>query len=416
MKAGWHIKALEDIAYLAGRIGWKGLTAKEYTEEGPFFLSVHSLNYGDYVDFRDAFHISQHRYDESPEIMLQADDVLICKDGAGIGKVGIIGEMPGPATINSSLLLIRALGQIDAKFLYYALSSPYFQRIVQQKIDGATTPHLYQKDIRAFPVPVPPLPEQPRIVSILDEAFVGLEAMRANAEKNLQNARSLFGTMLADLFTKDNSNWTKKPIAQIATKIGSGATPKGGKQSYKAQGLSLIRSMNVHDRRFKYDDLAYLDDEQAEKLSNVVVEKDDVLLNITGASVARCCKVPENVLPARVNQHVSIIRPVQTSILPRFLEYALTARPNKERLLGVGEKGGSTRQAITKAQIEEFPIAFPAVELQARLIADLDGMADETSRLEAIYTKKLAAIDELKQSILQKAFAGELTAAEAVAA
>jgi type I restriction enzyme, S subunit len=77
---GWEVRTLEEVAYLSGRIGWKGLTAKEYTSEGPFFVSVHSLNYGDYVDFRDAFHISQARYDESPEIMLKPNDVLICKD------------------------------------------------------------------------------------------------------------------------------------------------------------------------------------------------------------------------------------------------------------------------------------------------------------------------------------------------
>ena len=98
----WETKKLGDIAYLAGRIGWKGLTAKEYKTEGLLFVSVHSLNYGDSVDFRDAFHISQARYDESPEIMLRKNDILICKDGAGIGKLGIIRVLPSPATINSS--------------------------------------------------------------------------------------------------------------------------------------------------------------------------------------------------------------------------------------------------------------------------------------------------------------------------
>src|SRR5580700_11598108 len=119
MKNGWQRKQLGELAVLKGRIGWRGLTAKEYTKSGPLFLSVHSLNYGDYVDFRDAFHISQERYDESPEIILRKDDVLICKDGAGIGKVGIVGELAKQATINSSLLLIRALEGILPKYLYY---------------------------------------------------------------------------------------------------------------------------------------------------------------------------------------------------------------------------------------------------------------------------------------------------------
>lgn len=165
---GWVKKQLGDLAELRGRIGWRGLTAKEYTKTGPLFLSVHSLNYGDYVDFRDAFHISQERYKESPEIILQKDDVLICKDGAGIGKLGIVGELPGEATINSSLLLIRSSKSIHPKFLYWCLSSPYFQRIVNSRLNGATTPHLYQRDITEFPVLLPPFTDQERILAMLD--------------------------------------------------------------------------------------------------------------------------------------------------------------------------------------------------------------------------------------------------------
>src|SRR5258706_14087732 len=121
MNNGWKSRQLGELAELKGRIGWRGLTAKEYTKTGPLFLSVHSLNYGDYVNFRDAFHISQERYDESPEIMLQRDDILICKDGAGIGKLGIVPDVPEPTTINSSLLLIRPSSKLIPKFLYFCL-------------------------------------------------------------------------------------------------------------------------------------------------------------------------------------------------------------------------------------------------------------------------------------------------------
>ena len=187
----WEIKKLEDVAYLAGRIGWKGLTAKEYTPDGPLFLSVHSLNYGDCVDFRDAFHISQERYDESPEIMLRDDDILLCKDGAGIGKLGIIDCVPGPASINSSLLLIRANEGVAAKYLYYALCSLIFQRVVQERIDGATTPHLYQREIKQLEIPLPLLSEQNRIVEILDEVSEGIDAAVANTEKKLGSLAEL---------------------------------------------------------------------------------------------------------------------------------------------------------------------------------------------------------------------------------
>lgn len=409
MKNGWQKKQLGELADLKGRIGWRGLTAKEYTESGPLFLSVHSLNYGDYIDFRDAFHISAERYVESPEIMIQEGDVLICKDGAGIGKVGIVGELPDRTTINSSLLLIRSGDSILPKFLYRCLSSPYFQKIVNSRLNGATTPHLYQRDITEFPVVVPPLPEQKRIVGILDEAFDGIATAKANAEKNLQNARTLFDSYLQSVFTQRGQGWVENKLESVTTKIGSGATPRGGEESYKAEGIPLIRSLNVHDLGFKYAKLAFLDDFQATELSNVEVQPRDVLLNITGASVARCCIVPEDVLPARVNQHVSIIRPIADKLNPGFLHYLLISKPYKEQLLQTGEEGGSTRQAITKAQIQDFSVEYPTtLKEQQTIVAKLDAMLAETQRLASLYERKLAALEALKKSLLHQAFTGNL--------
>ncbi len=150
---------------------------------------------------------------------------------------------------------------------------------------------------------------------------------KENAEKNLQNARELFESYLQGLFgTTDEhglaqikDGWEDTKLEKITTKIGSGATPLGGEKSYHAEGISLIRSLNVYDKGFRIKDLAFLDNNQADKLSNVVVESGDILLNITGASVARCCIVPEEILPARVNQHVSIIRLIKDVMIPEFL-------------------------------------------------------------------------------------------------
>lgn len=410
MRVGWKTLKLADVAELSGRIGWKGLTAKEYKTEGPRFLSVHSLNYGDFVDFRDAFHISQGRYDESPEIMLQSGDVLICKDGAGIGKVGIVGALPGPTTINSSLLLVRATAKIKPKYLYYILMSPYFQSIVQSRLEGATTPHLYQRDIAGFPIHLPPLDEQGRIVEVLDKAFIAIAAATANARANLTNANALFESYLRSIFDAPSIDWHHSTLGKLTSKVGSGATPRGGKDAYKTNGTPLIRSMNVHDRYFKDRNLAFIDDQQARLLNNVVVQENDVLLNITGASVARCCLAPQASANARVNQHVAIIRPYPEILLPQFLELALTSPHYKDILLGVGEKGGSTRQAITKAEILNLSVAFPSIEMQSAIVKHASKLQLHTRKLSMIADQKLAALVELKQSLLQKAFAGEMTA------
>ncbi|WP_096187060.1 restriction endonuclease subunit S [Evansella halocellulosilytica] len=156
--------------------------------------------------------------------------------------------------------------------------------------------------------------------------------------------------------------WKVTPLNSICTKIGSGATPRGGKGSYHNKGISLIRSQNVYDFVFSPKDIAYIDENQAKKLTNVKVEENDILLNITGVSVARCCKVPKFTLPARVNQHVMIIRPEGDLNLNHYLLSLLCYSENKSKLLGISQSG-STREAITKSEVENFKILLPTNEV-----------------------------------------------------
>ncbi|WP_051785863.1 restriction endonuclease subunit S [Endozoicomonas numazuensis] len=200
------------------------------------------------------------------------------------------------------------------------------------------------------------------------------------------------------------ARWSKDKLVNLTTKIGSGATPKGGKAAYKVEGISLIRSMNVHDNYFKPKDLAFIDEQQADKLSNVVVEKLDVLLNITGASVARCSVVNESYLPARVNQHVAILRPKSEVIDSHFLSYLLVSHEYKKKLLHSGNKAGSTREALTKSQLQNFEIEFPELPEQKRIVAILDQAFAEIEQARALAEKNLNNARELFESYLQQVF------------
>ena len=186
--------------------------------------------------------------------------------------------------------------------------------------------------------------------------------------------KSRFNEMFGDPVLNE-MGWEKHRLSKLTLKIGSGATPRGGRESYVNEGIALIRSMNVYDGKFIFKDLAYLTNVQAEKLNNVIVESDDVLLNITGASVSRCCIVPQIILPARVNQHVSIIRCKKHLLSPIFLNQLLITSEFKSLLQKIGESSGATRQAITKNQIEELTIPLPPLFLQnefADFVAQVD--------------------------------------------
>jgi len=407
MKAGWQRRQLGELAELKGRIGWRGLTAKEYTQAGPLFLSVHSLNYGDYVDFRDAFHISYERYAESPEIMLKEGDVLICKDGAGIGKVGILGALPDHATINSSLLLIRSGPLILPKFLFRCLSSPYFQEIVNSRLNGATTPHLYQRDITEFPVVLPPIPEQQRIVAILDEAFGNIAKARANALKNLHNARALFESHLHAIFTERGDGWTEKPLDQVASVI-NGFAFKSGDFSQNGS-TKCIKITNVGVREFVCEAGNGLPADFSSKYSSVSIPSGSIVIALTRTIISSGLKVavvPTGYKNALLNQRVAAILPQQGGVSLPFLFAYLSSQHVASY---VTERVNTLMQPnLSIADLRAMPIPAPSISQQEEITELLSSLSDETQRLESIYKQKLAALDELKQSLLHQAFSGNL--------
>jgi len=212
-------------------------------------------------------------------------------------------------------------------------------------------------------------------------------------------AQSIFIDMFGDP-VQNEKGWEKNILKNCCSKIGSGSTPRGGKESYKSEGISLIRSMNVYDREFLYKDLAYIDDLQAEKLKNVRVEKGDVLFNITGASVCRCTVVPKNILPARVNQHVAILRTKFEIINNYFLNNLLISNPVKSNLLRIGSGGGAVMEAITKEQLENFEIIIPPLDLQNQF-------AEKIKNIEAqkeLVKKQAEESENLFQALLQESF------------
>ena len=238
------------------------------------------------------------------------------------------------------------------RYLYYALKNA--------KIPN-TGYNRHYKWLKELEIEYPPIDQQVKTVKVLDK----VESIIYNRQNQLQKLDELVKARFVELFGNpviNNKGWNVSDLGQLTIKIGSGATPKGGKEAYQTDGISLIRSMNVHNGKFEYKELAHISDEQAARLENVAVEKNDVLLNITGASVARSCVVPTNVLPARVNQHVCIIR-CKDSIMPDFIN-SLLIDDNYQDLLWSIAGSGATREAITKQQVESLQIILPPISKQ----------------------------------------------------
>jgi type I restriction enzyme, S subunit len=197
--------------------------------------------------------------------------------------------------------------------------------------------------------------------------------------------------------------WRSKTLGEISTKIGSGFTPRGGESIYLAEGTPLIRSMNVYDDDFSEDGLAFVSEEHATALSGVAVESRDILLNITGASVARCCMAPDRLLPARVNQHVMILRVDPIAANPFFVHKAINSDERKRQILSYAQKG-STREALTKEMVSGFQVVLPTENLMRRFGDHAASFFQQRENL-ALQNKKLRTARDL---LLPRLMSGEI--------
>lgn len=196
------------------------------------------------------------------------------------------------------------------------------------------------------------------------------------------------------------SEWKKVKLKDCCIKIGSGSTPKGGSMVYVNSGTSLIRSQNVYNLSFDYNGLTHITEDAANKLKGVTVFNEDILLNITGDSVARTCIVPKEVLPARVNQHVAIIRTDRKKMNWRFLNYYLASPKMQAHMLSLAVGKGASRNALTKQMIENFEVPYPPLSTQHRIAITL-------SRYDSLienYQKQIKLLEEAAQRLYKEWF------------
>ena len=197
-----------------------------------------------------------------------------------------------------------------------------------------------------------------------------------------------------------SSEWQSKRLGDCCLKIGSGATPKGGKDVYLDSGpVRLIRSQNIYNEGFSPSGLAFISEEQAKKLDNVSVLAGDVLLNITGDSVARVCQAPAAYLPARVNQHVAIIRADPNTFDARYLRYFLASPAQQDLMLGLAA-AGATRNALTKSMIEAFQVPCPPAKVQREIAGVLESLDDRITLLR----ETNATLEAIAQALFKSWF------------
>ncbi len=298
-------------------------------------------------------------------VAFTADAVLYSKLRPNLNKV-VVADEPGLAT-SEMLPLIVNPEVLDRRYFAYLLRSNSFVNLAVSSTAGSKMPRMNKKTLLNAVFPIPSLELQHQRIDLLSS----IEKARTKAELLIQQLDTLVKSRFIEMFGDpvEENRWARITLASLCTKLGSGATPRGGKAAYKTSGIPLIRSMNVHNGYFESKDLAYIDEIQAKKLDNVTLHKGDVLLNITGASVARSCLLPDYLAGGRVNQHVSIVRCDPNRMLPRVLNSIFTSDSYQRFLLEHSRMAGATREAITKDDLETMTVPLPPLSLQYKFAA-----------------------------------------------
>ncbi len=289
--------------------------------------------------------------------------------------------------------------QLLPKYLMMWFTRSEFDREACFNAVGGVRGSLEWEDFENMKLPIPHPDNQREIVKEYNTIQNRMALNQQLIQKLEETAQAIYKQWFVEGIDLENlpKGWRVDKLKNICAKIGSGSTPTGGKESYSSSGISLIRSTNVFDYNFTYEDLAFINDAQANKLRNVEVKESDILFNITGVSVARCCMVPSNVLPARVNQHVMIIRPDKKLNISFYLLLNLCSTYSKNGLLGISQSG-STREAITKTEIEEFEIVVPEDGILEKFERQMQKMFSFKD-LKSLENQKLT---ELKELLLSK--------------
>jgi type I restriction enzyme S subunit len=357
---------------------------------GDVYPFITPTDIGDYRDCTPVRHLSEEGRTSQRNLLLPAKTVCV----TCIASVGKMCMTSSPSFTNQQInSIIVNEEKHDPSFVYYLLKT----RVEHLKAiaGGAATPIINKSSFSEVEVRVPELPTQRKIAGILSVYDDLIENNLSRIKILEEMAQSLYrewfvhfrfpgheSTKFVDsALGQIPKGWGITDLEKVTTKIGSGATPRGGKDSYQTDGITLIRSMNIYDYSFEFDNLAFIDPKQAAQLENVSVEARDVLLNITGASVCRCAMVPSYLLPARVNQHVAIIRANIDLMDPHFLLDSINSEQNKRTLFSLAQ-GGATREALTKETICRFKILLPPRDLVFRYGRIADAMHTQREGLQ----------------------------------
>jgi type I restriction enzyme S subunit len=406
MREGWELKKLGEVCEKITR----GISPKYIEKNGTLVLNQkcvrdHKINF-DLARLHD-----ENVKSISNDKFLRVGDVLVNSTGEGtLGRVAQVRDLPEEkVTVDSHVSIVRPL---DSKFYldFFGWAMVYIESEIEESGAGASGQTELARTIleNNFSIAYPKsLPEQQRIVAILDEAFAAIAKAKANAEQNLKNAKELFESYLQAVFEKKGKGWETKTVQEIAKVINGYAFSSNDFQS--TNSIKSVKITNVGVKEFVEESENYLPEKFRETFKEFQVREGDIVIALTRTIISAGLKVaviPKSYDGALINQRVAAMTPKEKLVNQEFLYFFLCSKAVEKYVLEHVNTLMQPNLSINDLKI--MPVNLPSLQEQQTIVRQLDALRAETQRLEAVYQQKLVDLEELKKSILQKAFAGEL--------
>lgn len=417
LPAHWRMSRLDRVATVNARVGWKALTAAEYQLDGYAFLATPNIKNRD-IDFTDVNYISEFRYNESPELQLTEGDVLLTKDGFTLGTVNIVRHLPRPATVNGSIAVLRPFG-VHPGFLHYVIASSVTQERIWAVKDGMDVLHLFQRDIKKFPVPLPPPEEQRRIADFLDAETGRIDTMQALREYQISLIDDAAVARAFDAVAGRNvkgdrkdsglrwlgtvpSDWRIAAVTHLfEVELGKMLNQDRTTGDYLRP---YLRVANVQWDEVDVRDLAMMDfppnEQQRYRLS-----KGDLLVCEGGSWPGRAAVWGGQVEEIYYQKALHRIR-ARGADLSRWLYYCMLVA-EKLRVFAV-QGNSSTMTHLTREQLRPQRFPFPDVATQKAAVEGLDRAAARDRSMKNLLQKQQNVMLERRQALITAAVTGQI--------
>lgn len=398
MKEGWDKVPLNEYITL---IDYRGRTPAK-TESGVRLITAKNVKLG-YLQKEPQEFINPDDYDSWMTRGIPKYGDVIFTTEAPLGNVAQINTEERLAFAQRIIVMQPRADKIDQTFLKYMLLSPEIRKKIFDNGTGATVTGIKSKLLKQIQIPIPPLSEQEEIVAILDEVFTAIVQARANIEKNIENANEFFQSRLNEIFSWKGEGWEWKRLGDVCYGFQYGTSSK----SDSTGKIPVLRMGNIRDGVIDWSDLKYTDN--STDIDKYLLEKDDVLFNRTNsAELVGKSAIYKGERDAIFAGYLIRLLRNKELLDGDFLNFYLMSP--KVREYGLSIMSSSVHQAnISASKLENYKISLPNIGIQREIASNIILLKLEIMKLEESYNSKLSVLDELKKSLLQKAFSGELT-------